>query len=101
MSIAALAAMPTTMSAIEAPQRQSSDFFMRNLSVVQPGRRVKYSLGMSNALPTRADVLKLLGGEDRAVHAREIAKALGVGDAKYQGFLRLLDNLVFDGVLQA
>jgi ribonuclease R len=69
--------------------------------VVQPGLRVKYSLGMSNALPTRADVLKLLGGEDRAVHAREIAKALGVSDAKYQGFLRLLDNLVFDGVLQA
>ena len=48
---------------------------------------------MSNALPTRADVLKLLGGEDRAVHAREIAKALGVGDAKYQGFLRLLDGV--------
>ncbi len=69
--------------------------------MVQPGRRVKYSLGMSKALPTRADVLKLLEAEEQPVHAREIAKRLAVGDDRYQGFMRLLDNLVFDGVLHA
>ena len=56
---------------------------------------------MSKALPSRARVLELLQKEDRAIHAREIAQRLDVDDAKYQGFLRLLDNLVFDGVLQA
>ncbi len=56
---------------------------------------------MSKSLPSRADVLKLLGNGDRAIHAREIAQQLGVDDGKYQGLLRLLDNLVFDGVLTA
>src|SRR5258708_5069006 len=52
-------------------------------------------------LPSRADVLKLLSGNDRAFHAKEIATQLGVSDAKYQGLLRLLDNWTFDGVLPA
>jgi ribonuclease R len=52
-------------------------------------------------LPTRTAVLDLLGQEDRPVHANEVAEKLGVGPDRYQGLLRLLDDLVFDGVLSA
>lgn len=53
------------------------------------------------ALPTRTAVLDALGGADRAVHAHELAEQLGVPEQSYQGLLRLLDDLVFDGVLVA
>src|SRR5262245_49394502 len=52
-------------------------------------------------LPSRAEVLKLLTDEDRAVHAREIAQRLEVDDGRYAGLLRLLDNLAFDGLVTA
>jgi ribonuclease R len=53
------------------------------------------------ALPTRTAVLDALSNEDRAVHANEIAQKLDVKAESYQGLLRLLDDLVFDGVLVA
>jgi len=53
------------------------------------------------ALPNRTQVLDVLRAEDRPVHANEIAERLGVGVESYQGLLRLLDDLVFDGVLVA
>jgi len=52
-------------------------------------------------LPSRAALLELLAGEDHAVHANEIRSRLGVPEASYPGLLRLLDDLVFDGLLQA
>jgi ribonuclease R len=56
---------------------------------------------MKRALPSRTAVLDLIGAEDRALHAQEVADRLGVGPESYQGLLRLLDDLVFDGVLTA
>lgn len=56
---------------------------------------------MRRALPSRTAVLDVLGVEERAVHASELAERLGVGPESYQGLLRLLDDLVFDGVLTA
>lgn len=56
---------------------------------------------MRRALPTRTAVLDLLGEEDRPLHASQLADKLGVPSASYQGLLRLLDDLVFDGVLTA
>src|SRR5262249_17748859 len=52
-------------------------------------------------LPSRTAVLDLLGAEDRPIHANEVAEKLDVGPESYQGLLRLLDDLVFDGVLSA
>ncbi len=52
-------------------------------------------------LPSRAAVLELLLGEDHAVHANEVATRLGVPQTSYPGLLRMLDDLVFDGLLQA
>jgi ribonuclease R len=52
-------------------------------------------------LPSRADILDLLGSEPRPLHAREIASRLRVSDVDYLGFERLLDNLSFEGVLAA
>lgn len=52
-------------------------------------------------LPSRAALLELLAGEDHAVHANEIASRLEVPETSYPGLLRLLDDLVFDGLLQA
>src|SRR6267143_6244353 len=49
-------------------------------------------------LPSRTQVLDALGGEDRALHAQEVANKLGVGPEGYSGLLRMLDDLVFDGV---
>ena len=56
---------------------------------------------MRKALPPRNAILDVLGGEDGAMHAREIASRLGVGEESFSGLLRLLDDLVFDGVLIA
>jgi ribonuclease R len=56
---------------------------------------------MRRALPSRTAVLDVLDGEDRPIHANELAQKLGVEPESYQGLLRLLDDLVFDGVLTA
>jgi ribonuclease R len=50
-------------------------------------------------LPTRAEILDLLGSEPRPLHVREIASRLKVSDVDYLGLERLLDNLSFEGVL--
>ncbi len=54
---------------------------------------------MRKPLPSRNAILDLLGQEDRAIHANEIAERLGVRPESYDGLLRLMDQLVFDGVL--
>jgi len=56
---------------------------------------------MPSRLPTRAEILDLLGSEPRPLHAREIASRLSVSEVDYLGFERLLDNLSFEGVLAA
>ena len=56
---------------------------------------------MRKPLPSRTKVLELLASEDRAFHAQEIADQLGVARESSQGLLRLLDDLVFDGVVVA
>src|SRR5947209_5358226 len=56
---------------------------------------------MRRALPSRTAVLEALEAQGRPVHANDLAIALDVGPDSYQGLLRLLDNLVFDGVLSA
>ncbi len=54
-----------------------------------------------SSLPARAALLEFLADKDHAVHAHEIGAALGVPEALYPGLLRLLDDLVFDGLLSA
>jgi len=54
---------------------------------------------MATRLPTRAEVLDLLGAEMRPLHAREIAARLRVSEVDYLGLQRLLDDLSFEGVL--
>jgi ribonuclease R len=56
---------------------------------------------MAPRLPTRHDVLELLGSERRPLHAREIAARLRVSAVDYLGLQRLLDDLSFEGVLAA
>lgn len=54
-----------------------------------------------STLPTRAAILEFLAEKDHAVHAHEVGMSLGVPEALYPGLLRLLDDLVFDGLLSA
>ena len=56
---------------------------------------------MRKPLPSRTAVLELLAGQDRALDAREVADRLGVAPASQNGLLRMLDDLVFDGVVTA
>ncbi len=56
---------------------------------------------MAKSLPTRDAILDVLGREDRALHAKEISRLLGVGEASYAGLLRQLDDLAFNGLLTA
>ncbi|MDB4935895.1 MAG: 3-to-5 exoribonuclease RNase [Labilithrix sp.] len=56
---------------------------------------------MRKPLPSRTAVLELLKSQDRALDARELADRLGVAPASQDGLLRMLDNLVFDGVVTA
>lgn len=56
---------------------------------------------MRRALPSRTALLDALGAEDRAINANQLAEKLGVNQASYEGLLRLLDDLVFDGVVVA
>ncbi len=52
-------------------------------------------------LPSRNQVLGVLSGESHPIHAREIATRLGVEESGYPGLLRLLDDLVYRGILTA
>lgn len=56
---------------------------------------------MRKALPPRNAIVDVLASEDGAMHAREVASRLGVGEESFSGLLRMLDDLVFDGVLIA
>ena len=56
---------------------------------------------MRKPLPSRTAVLDLLKSQDRALDAREVAERLGVAAASEAGLLRMLDDLVFDGVVTA
>ncbi len=56
---------------------------------------------MTTRLPTRADILELLGSDTRPLHAREIASRLRVSEVDYLSLQRLLDDLSFEGVLAA
>jgi ribonuclease R len=56
---------------------------------------------MRRPLPTRTAVLEALSAEDSPIHLTELAEKLAVGPESHQGLLRLLDDLVFDGVVTA
>jgi ribonuclease R len=56
---------------------------------------------MRRALPSRSQVLEVFGEEERPFHLGEIAEQLGVDKSSHPGLLRLLDDLVFEGVLSA
>jgi ribonuclease R len=56
---------------------------------------------MPTRLPTRAEILDLLGSDERPMHVREIASRLRVSDVDHLGLERLLDSLSLEGVLTA
>src|SRR5580700_520561 len=56
---------------------------------------------MATRLPSRNDILDLLGPLNEPLHAREIASRLKVSEVDYLGLQRLLDDLSFQGVLAA
>ncbi|MBX3233861.1 MAG: VacB/RNase II family 3'-5' exoribonuclease [Labilithrix sp.] len=53
------------------------------------------------ALPSRTHVLDVFEQADGALHTNEVAERLGVAEESIPGLLRLLDDLVFDGILVA
>jgi ribonuclease R len=53
------------------------------------------------ALPSRTQVLDVFEQADGAIHTNEVAEKLGVPPEQTMGLLRLLDDLVFDGILVA
>ncbi len=56
---------------------------------------------MRKPLPSSTKVLELLARQNRALDAQEVGEYLGVAPASHEGLLRVLDNLVFDGVVTA
>ncbi|HEX3769519.1 MAG TPA: VacB/RNase II family 3'-5' exoribonuclease, partial [Polyangiaceae bacterium] len=56
---------------------------------------------MSTRLPSRNEVLDLLGSDPRPMHIRDIASRLRVSEVDHLGLERLLDNLSLEGVLSA
>jgi ribonuclease R len=56
---------------------------------------------MPPRLPSRNDILDLLGEQNEPLHAREIAARLKVSEVDYLALQRLLDDLSFQGVLSA
>jgi ribonuclease R len=54
---------------------------------------------MPKPLPSKGAVLDILASDDKAFHYREIAQKLAVDEGSMQGFLRLLDDLAFDGII--
>src|SRR6185436_5714123 len=63
--------------------------------------RARGRVSRDRALPIKDEILGLLQGEDRAVHARELFGNLDLFEAAYPGLLRILDDLVFDGLFVA
>ena len=55
----------------------------------------------SSSLPAKSRILRFLGTEDRARHAREIASELDISDGVYAGLVSLLDDMVLEGQLGA
>lgn len=53
------------------------------------------------ALPSRTQVLDVFEQSDGALHTNEVAEKLGVAEEQTAGLLRLLDDLVFEGILNA
>ncbi len=53
----------------------------------------------SSSLPQKSRILRLLGAQDRARHAKEIADELDVDDGSYAGLVRFLDDMVYEGEL--
>jgi ribonuclease R len=53
----------------------------------------------SSSLPQKSRILRLLGEQDRARHAREIASELDVKEGQYAGLVRFLDDMVYEGEL--
>lgn len=53
------------------------------------------------ALPSRTQVLDVFERADGALHTNDVAEKLGVSAEQTPGLLRLLDDLVFDGILVA
>ncbi len=53
----------------------------------------------SSSLPQKSRILRLLGSQDRARHAREIASELDVAEGAYAGLVRQLDDMVYAGEL--
>ena len=56
---------------------------------------------MATRLPSRTDILDLLGAQSEPLHAREIASKLRVSEVDYLALQRLLDDLSFQGLLAA
>jgi ribonuclease R len=56
---------------------------------------------MPRNLPSRNQILDVLASDPRPFHAREVATTLSIDEGSYPGFLRLLDDLVYQGVLTA
>lgn len=56
---------------------------------------------MRKPLPSRTALLDLLKSQDRALDSKEVADRLGVAPEGQAGLLRMLDDLVFDGVVTA
>ena len=53
----------------------------------------------SSSLPQKSRILRLLGSEDRARHAREIMSELDLQEGLYSGLVRFLDDMVYEGEL--
>ncbi len=53
----------------------------------------------SSSLPNKSRILRLLGAEERARHAREIASELDVSEGGYAGLVGVLDDMVYEGQL--
>ena len=56
---------------------------------------------MSRNLPSRIQIIDVITSANRAIHAREVSAVLEVSEESYPGFLRMLDDLVYQGVLTA
>src|SRR6185312_16947384 len=71
-----------------------------NIPAARIGIRVKNAMARK-ALPSRTQVLDVFEHADGALHTNEVAEKLGVPAEQTTGLLRLLDDLVFDGILVA
>ena len=53
------------------------------------------------SLPRRDAIIDLLATQRRPLHVHEVATRLGVDEGSYQAFVRLMDDLAFDGSVVA